>query len=300
MTFRKKIVLKGLSLFLLAISAFSVNFIACSKQDNQVKVVSENEIHLFSKEDLSNIKSWMQASSSLKDGQINFDNFPQMSFKATKSSSDSSTINFYMNGIRYVNDDLINGKKVDYKTIISLVNDEQNLDKNAKTYLLSVIQLSSEVLTSKEAIKFYDTARSKENVLKTRDACDCRNSYDAYIQSSIQCRAYGNYYGHCDRAWSDYQFWVRCTQKTDHCPNGFSFDGANCYSAVHFPSGYNGFIWGSGFYTQQNCSISTSNNCCPPGFGYDGANCHYWGLYFPSDYEPFIYNNCFYVKSKCY
>ena len=81
------------------------------------------------------------------------------------------------------------------------------------------------------------------------------------------------------------------------CPPGYTFDGANCYSGVHYPSGYNGFIYNNTFYVQRNCGISTANNCCPPGFTFDGANC-YSGLSFPSNYNGFIYNNTFYTQAE--
>jgi len=93
-------------------------------------------------------------------------------------------------------------------------------------------------------------------------------------------------------------YWA-CKAKKPSCPNGFVYDGANCYSRLHFPAGYSGFIWGNGFYTKQNCAKSRANNCCPPGYIFDGANCHFFGLYFPSGWEPFIWNNAFYLKPKC-
>lgn len=82
------------------------------------------------------------------------------------------------------------------------------------------------------------------------------------------------------------------------CPTGFTYDGANCYSGVHWPSGYQGFVWNGGFYVKRNCSISTANNCCPPNFVFDGANCHYPLLYVPEGYTGFVLGNSFYVKYK--
>jgi len=80
---------------------------------------------------------------------------------------------------------------------------------------------------------------------------------------------------------------VECTT----CPNGYTYDGENCYSGVHFPSGYEGFIWNNTFYTSSN------GTTCPNGFTYDGANCHS-GLYFPG-WEGFIWNNTFYLVPRC-
>lgn len=80
---------------------------------------------------------------------------------------------------------------------------------------------------------------------------------------------------------------VECTM----CPSGYTYDGNNCYSGVHFPSGYEGFIWNNTFYTSSN------GTTCPNGFTYDGANCHS-GLYFPG-WEGFIWNNTFYLVPQC-
>lgn len=82
------------------------------------------------------------------------------------------------------------------------------------------------------------------------------------------------------------------------CPNGSEWDGANCYFGLHFPEGYEGFIYNNAFYVTENCDISTSNGCCPNGFEFDGANC-YSGIHFPEGYEGFVYNNSFYVEPSC-
>ena len=203
-----------------------------------------------------------------------------------------------MNGIMYLNDDIINGQDLDFENIRSLIKADEALDDNAKEFLYSSIQLSQEIFTSKEVIEEYSEKGNQSN--SSRAVCNCDNAYNSYITYYIQCQAYGNVWGHCTAANNAWNLYVSCLAQTNHCPTGFIFDSANCYSGIHFPSGYNGFIWGNGFYTQRNCSISTANNCCPNGYGFDGANCHYWGVYFPSDYQPFIWNNTFYVVSKCY
>lgn len=82
------------------------------------------------------------------------------------------------------------------------------------------------------------------------------------------------------------------------CPNGSEWDGANCYFGLHFPEGYEGFIWNNAFYVNENCNISTTNGCCPDGFEFDGANC-YSGVHFPEGYDGFVYNNSFYVEPSC-
>jgi hypothetical protein len=272
-------------------------FIACTKQntkeDNNVAKAPEV---FFSKEDVSSIKTWIKGQS-LVDGKLTMDNFPRLSFSPVVSSSDSALVAFYLNGIMYVTDDIINGKKADYEIIINMINDDQRLDQNGKTLLKSNIQLHKEVYTSLEVIEFYNSIIKKQ--VNLRGGCNCDAEWYAYNIEMNSCRYYGNQYGFCDRANIYLALWNNCKNKTPGCPGGFSYDGANCYSGVHFPSGYNGFVYGNGFYTQQNCNISTANDCCPPGFGYDGANCHYWGLYFPSNYEAFIWNNTFYLKPKC-
>jgi hypothetical protein len=226
--------------------------------------------------------------------------FPKLSLKLSQSSSDSALINFYQNGMMYINDDKINGKTNNYEVISKMIREDERLDDNAKIFLLSSIQLSNEVLTTQEAIEFYDKNRTNGQ-LSTRDVCDCSSTYNAYAQARLQCQAYQGMWGHCQGTQDLLNLYESCIKKKNNCPNGFVFDGANCYSGVHFDSKkYKGFIWGNGFYTQRNCKVSTANNCCPPGFGFDGANCHYWGKYFPSDFEPFIWNNTFYVRSKCF
>lgn len=84
------------------------------------------------------------------------------------------------------------------------------------------------------------------------------------------------------------------------CPEGFFFDGANCHSGLTFPNGFEGFIYGNGFYVQQNCDLIQTNDCCPDNFTYDGANC-YSGVHFPANqgWDPFVWNNAFYVHPHC-
>jgi hypothetical protein len=213
-------------------------------------------------------------------------------------------------------DDRLSGKKADYETIISMINADNRLDKNGKILLLSAIQLHKEVYTAPEVIELSKTLNKSQ--VSLRNGCDCPVELALYILKQGECdRARAadqatatpsNPYPapsylttlKCNEAQVYNLLYLSCKNKIPTvCPGGFSYDGANCYSGLHFPSGYNGFVWGNGFYTQQNCNISTSNNCCPAGFGYDGANCHFWGLYFPSNYEAFIWNNTFYVKPKC-
>ena len=117
---------------------------------------------------------------------------------------------------------------------------------------------------------------------------DCKGESKLYADSQM-------YAIYCENACAGDCEPEPCTE----CPPGFVFDGLNCYSGVHYPSGYKGFIYGRGFYTEQNCSISTDNECCPQGFTYDGANCHFFGKYFPSGATAFIYNRTFYVETIC-
>ncbi len=131
------------------------------------------------------------------------------------------------------------------------------------------------------------------NMSSECDPCNCAGIYQSYLNAYSNCIVFGGYY--CTLAqqyWSAYQ---SCLHKEPECPNGFIYDGCNCYSGVHFPQGYVGFVWGNGFYVVQNCGISPANNCCPPGFTFDGANCHYFGLYFPAGYQGFVWNNAFYT-----
>lgn len=125
------------------------------------------------------------------------------------------------------------------------------------------------------------------------DPCNCAGLYQNYLVLYNNCIVYGGSY--CTQAQQALSSYYSCLGKEPTCPPGFEFDGCNCYSGVHFPSGYNGFVFGNGFYVQQNCSISTANNCCPSGFTFDGANCNYVGLYFPPGYTGFVYGNAFYT-----
>jgi len=260
---------------------------SCSKEEMEVKDGQIEEVY-FSKEDIANLEVWIKSQTV---GELDMSGFPELSFNVTEvSTSDPEVLNFYQNGIMYLTDDIRSGEHLDFESITEQILKDSRLDESGKVTLLSFIQLSSELFIS----DLYSTPNSRQEA-----ACNCSGLYSTYVNYSIQCQAYGNYWGHCTAANNAYAAYLSCLSKVTTCPAGFSFDGANCYSGIIIPSGYNPFIYGNGFYTQRNCSISTANNCCPSGFGYDGANCHYWGLYFPSDYEPFIWGNSFYVVPKC-
>lgn len=279
---------KAISLIVFTFLCMLINT-SCSKEESLTEEVTTLENSFFSKEDISKMKSWLAKQ---KVGKQQIGEFPELDFSLDSTThTDVALIRFYHNGIMYANDDILEGTLTDHKAIENQIKEDIRIDANAKAYLLSFVQLSKEIFLKEEFL-------NQTEVLQ-KDACNCSSIYATYSQYNLQCQAYGNYWGHCDRAKEYYDLWQDCLDKNTVCPPGFTYDGANCYSAVHFPSGYQPFIYGNGFYTEQNCGISTANNCCPPGFGYDGANCHYWGLYFPSDYEPFIYGNSFYVKAKC-
>lgn len=294
-----RIIMKRLFIYLtvgLTLSLGSTLFQSCNEKDDALSLEQDN---FYSIVEIEEIKDWLTSQRDLDNGKLELNRFPKLQFKPDLSSTDNQIIEEYFNGLLFLNDAIINGKELNYSYnfLIKKINEDGQIDEAGKNLLLSSIQLSREVFTSDVAIEFYNRGNT---TIELRDACGCNNIYATYVTYSIQCQAYGNYWGHCDWASYYYSQYIACLNQDIHCPAGFTYDGANCYSGVHFPSGYNGFIYGNGFYTQQNCSISTANNCCPGGFGYDGTNCHYWGLYFPSDYEPFIWNNTFYVKPNCY
>jgi len=279
---------------LVAIMCF-FTLLSCN-DDEGLKNTDQNlsvDSEFFSKNDLSEIKDWMSKQSDLENLK---EDFPDLEFKMSPNDiSNSELVEFYQNGIMYLNDDIREGQDLNYISIKQQILEDDRLGKGDKKYLLSFCQLSSELLTSKVFTDFTKPLDSDAN----KSGCDCTPSYNAYYSRWLQCQAYGNVWGHCTAASTYYQLWQSCKSKTTTCPSGFIFDSQNCYSGITIPSGYNPFIWGNGFYVQQNCGISSANNCCPSGYGYDGANCHYWGVYFPSNYEPFIWGNSFYVKAKC-
>lgn len=272
-------------------------FYACAKQETAVKPSAETGMKYFSDADISDLKNWFLSQKEVEPKKIRWDNFPDVKFNGEPSRSDSARLQFYKNGLLYANDDTRHGKKADYNRIVDMIIQDKQLDKNGKIYLLSLVQLFVEVYGAPEVVKHLNTLEQKAR-LRT-DPCNCSPYNILYLYNSAQCSYYGNIYGNCTQASAYLTLYYECTGQTPTCPYGFTFDGANCYSGVHFPSGYTGFALGNGFYTQQNCSISTANNCCPSGFAFDGANCHYWELYFPSEFEPFVLNNTFYVKPIC-
>jgi hypothetical protein len=79
------------------------------------------------------------------------------------------------------------------------------------------------------------------------------------------------------------------TLPTNRCPNGGTFDGANCHIASA-PTGTNPFIYSNNFYYTPlpNC------NCPVPGTWYDGANCFVRNI--PNTVIPFIYYQGMYFK----
>ncbi len=74
---------------------------------------------------------------------------------------------------------------------------------------------------------------------------------------------------------------------SNRCPNGGSFDGANCYIGTP-PSGETSFIYADNFYyTPVGCC-----SCPNVGTSFDGANCFVRSI--PSNVVPFILNNSMY------
>lgn len=277
----------------------SAFLVSCSEEITPNQQES-GEVTYFSDGDIQSMKNWILSQSASNSGQIDDQNFPDLDFNAKPTGSDEKLISNYFNRIMFKTDHLINNNSDEFEAVVNTIDSDERLDKAAKDLLKSAIQLSREVLASAEYRSFYQQVEQERLSKTSADPCNCDPIYQTYVNKYIQCQAYGNYWGHCDAAAYYYQQWLNCKAKTVHCPAGFTYDGANCYSGVVIPSGYEGFIWNYGFYVKRNCGISTANNCCPPQYGYDGANCHYWGLYFPSNYEPFIWDNKFYVKPKCY
>ncbi len=269
-------------------------FQSCSKNGN-IDTIKEGGF--YSETEIQNIKNWLSSQRNLENGELDLSEFPQPKFKPDLSNTDSEIIENYFNGLFFLDDATVNGTELNYSydLLIEKVKEDERVDIAGKNLILSSIQLSKELFTSDVFVEF---SKKVNTGLSSRTPCNCENSYRTYVHYKLLCEVYGG--SHCFKARLYYNAYLNCLEKEIHCPPGFVYDGANCYSGVHFPEGYEGFIWGNGFYTKQNCKISTENDCCPGGFGFDGANCHYWGLYFPSDYEPFIWHNTFYVKPKCY
>ncbi|MEZ4382677.1 MAG: hypothetical protein R3A79_15170 [Nannocystaceae bacterium] len=76
------------------------------------------------------------------------------------------------------------------------------------------------------------------------------------------------------------------------CPNGGSFDGANCYMGSP-PAGTKAFIYGGSYYYTP----VGANSCPKSGSRFDGANCHVQRV--PSGVKPFIYANNWYYQNVC-
>jgi len=141
--------------------------------------------------------------------------------------------------------------------------------------------------------------------------CDCEMYQDSIDKYAPLCKEFEDVYPFCDILESFELAYETCLELPPQCPDGFTFDGKNCYSGIHIPQGFRGFIWkNGGFYVKPNCDgvgedgkpvlVKVDENCCPPGFGFDGKNCHYWGVYIPKEYDGgFIYNNAFYARPAC-
>lgn len=84
----------------------------------------------------------------------------------------------------------------------------------------------------------------------------------------------------------------------DCCPEGYTFDGGNCFSGKRFTEEYEAFVYRNKFYTKTkgDCEIN-SIDCCPFGTIYDNANCLWSEI--PYGYEGFVYDNGFYVVPDC-
>ena len=268
---------------------------SCTKEENSTSTTQSSEF--YSQTEINDIVEFMSNQTDLVYGELDMTGFPKPDFTPPQSQTEQEILDYYFNGMMYLNDAEFTGKEMGYtfEDLKARINADSRIDQAGKTYLFSAIQISEQLFPQN---KFKEEVNNNISFSDARGCKDCSGLYSTYQVYSTYCQL--GFPGYCSAAQNYYSQYIACLNSTIHCPNGFTYDGANCYSGVHFPSGYNGFIYGNGFYVQQNCGISTANNCCPNGFGYDGANCHYWGLYFPSSYEPFIYNNAFYVKAKCY
>lgn len=159
-------------------------------------------------------------------------------------------------------------------------------------------------ITNKEEILSLIEEQIKKPGFKPEcDYCDCLRIYSSYLSAVVSCKINPSVCDLVNQLWLEFD---NCKSIPPVCPEGFKFDGCNCYSGVFVPEGYNPFIWGADetdikqFYVKQNCRISEENNCCPPGYKFDGANCLKTGINIPPDYPGgFIYNGTYYAVPNC-
>jgi len=222
---------------------------SCSMND---KVLDLDQKDFYSEKEIQDILSWIDSQNDFNKPHLDFNSFPQLQFKLSPSSTDEKLIKGYLNGILRLNQEIINNNKTrdDYYLIAQIIEENDMIDKKGKEYLLSTIELSKKIYTSDIAINLY---RTKNSMMELMDACGCDDIYATYITYSIQCQAYGNVWGHCDWASYYYSQYLACLDKEIHCPDGFTYDGANCFSGVRIPPGYTGFIWDNKFYVEPKC-----------------------------------------------
>ena len=283
--------------YLMLIAFLSLFLYSCEGDEFQ-GVETSVQFDFFSEADVQGMTTWIKQQRDLDEGVYDESTFPVLSYQVPESIVNPTLVNNYFNRLQFLNEDILGEQNKNYEKIKEDVLADKALETSDRNLILSYIELSEEVLTSEEVVA-YSTSMNEENI--SREACDCEGIWANYVDHILYCNVYGNAFNHCTKRDQLYLEYLACRRKQNHCPPGFTFDGANCYSGLHFPQGYNGFIWDNGFYTQPNCAISTNNNCCPPGYYFDGANCHYSGIYYPSSsYDAFIWNNTFYVVPNCY
>lgn len=268
-------------------------FLACNKEARK----DSTNLNYYSKSDIAIVKKWLLSNDPSKNEPLG--EMPNLSYYPKKIDADTPLMFAYLNKVMFHNDKIIEGTESNYDKLILEVKQCKALGTNSKEIILSSIQMNQEIISDID-IKNHIIKANKGLVMRG-DVCGCDQIYKTYQLYYYYCSAYRNLFGpaYCNNAAYYWNLYLECKSMKPTCPNGFIFDGANCYSGLHFPKGYEGFIWGQGFYTKPNCNISRNNNCCPSGYIYDGANCHFYGLYFPKGWEPFMWNNAFYLKPKC-
>jgi len=80
---------------------------------------------------------------------------------------------------------------------------------------------------------------------------------------------------------------------SDPCPNGGSFDSANCH-IFSPPSGSSAFVYDGNFYVTPPGGSGAN---CPSGSSFDTANCYIGPI--PAGSEPFMYDNKHYLARSC-
>jgi hypothetical protein len=169
-------------LFLTILFATSSIFIhTCSdlRESNEIQQRS-----LYSREEITGMKKWMSAQILTLLIKKEYESYVNLKYKPATPNSDATILKQYLNGINFLNDAILNDIEINYNYdfVFNKVMKDPKIDFNGKKSIASFLQISQEVITSREFKADYLAFKSSS---KLRDPCGCASLYSAYLIAEI-------------------------------------------------------------------------------------------------------------------